>query len=278
MRRLAFGFQGDLLSRVAVVMLAAIAVVSVGSLAVSGLDPLATTGMRLTPPSASCVLGTDGLGRCLLPRVLEGARTTLVISVTAVLLATLLAVPLGMIAGFRKGAVDQLITRTADVLFAFPAMLLAILVSVTFGAGRRAVIIAIVFITLPLMVRVVRASTIEVVQRDFVTTSRVGGASTLRVLAVHLLPSVAGSVVVQASYAASVAILTEGALSFLGFGVQPPAASLGSLVQDGTQYLVVAPWLVLAPGSLMVVAILSLNLLGDGLRDRLDPRGESIAT
>lgn len=265
-------FRGDVLSRVAMFVLGFMVLASLLPLVVTSLDPTETVGPRLSSPSREWWFGTDNLGRSILARVLEGIRTTLLISIAAVIVSTILAIIIAIVATLSRGVVDQLVVRAADIFFAFPAVLLAILVSTIVGSGSQAAILAIIFITLPLMVRAIRAASLGVADRDFITSSWVGGASTVRLAVVHILPNIAGVVVVQATYAASIAMLTEGALSFLGFGVQAPTASLGSLVQEGNLYLTIAPWVTLIPGAVLALAILSVNLLGDGLRDRLDPR------
>jgi peptide/nickel transport system permease protein len=204
--------------------------------------------------------------------VLQGIGTTLVLASAAVLLSSTAAAMLGLLAAFHGGAVDQLLVRVADVLFAFPAIILALLMIAIFGPGLAGVIIAIVLVTLPLMFRVVRAAAINVRGRDFVTSARVSGASEFRILSVHFVPNVSGPIVVQMTYALSIGMIVESGLSFLGLGVQVPNASLGSLIHNGVTYLVIAPWMVFVPGLILAAAILSINLLGDGLRDALDPR------
>ena len=241
-------------------------------------DPTAIgVGPRLSAPAAEWPLGTDELGRSNLPRVVEAVGTTFLLATLAVLATAVVGTLAGLAAGYIGGAVDALIMRLADVLFSFPPLLLAILISAVLGSGRFSAIVAICLITLPLFVRVVRAVTLTVAERDFVIAAEVGGAPYRRILLVHLLPNVAGATIVQLTYAISVGMLVESALSFLGLGVQPPDASLGSLLRRGAVYLEIAPWLVFAPGLLLTLAILSVNLVGDGIRDRLDPlKGRSL--
>ncbi|NTW38761.1 MAG: ABC transporter permease [Cellulomonadaceae bacterium] len=241
---------------------------------VAGADPQAIGTMRLQPPSSGAWLGTDSLGRDLFARVLEGTRTTVLISVVAVLISTLVAIVLGITAAVVGGVVDIVVMRVADALLAFPAVLLGIVVAAIVGGGPRAAVTTIVIVTLPLMLRVFRTAAVEVVHRDFYTASQVGGAGLVRLSTKHVVRNIAGAIAVQLTYAASVAMLVEGSISFLGFGVAPPGASLGSLVQDGAPYLTLAPWLALAPGCVLALAIMSINLLGDTLRDALEPREE----
>ena len=241
-------------------------------------DPTAiAVGPRLAPPTADWPLGTDQLGRSNLPRVVEGVGTTFLLATLAVVATAIVGAFAGLAAGYSGGAVNVMVTRLADVLFSFPPLLLAILIAAVLGSGRFSAIVAISLITLPLFVRVVRAVTLEVAGRDYVIAAEVSGAGYLRILGTHLLPNVAGATVVQLTYAISVGMLVESAVSFLGLGVQPPDASLGSLLRAGAVYLQIAPWLVFAPGLVLTLAILSVNLLGDGLRDRLDPlQGRSL--
>lgn len=231
-----------------------------------------TAGGRLEVPSAAFPLGTDNLGRSVLPRLLEGIATTLALSLVAVACSAVVSTVAGMLAGSFAGAVSETVMRVVDVLYAFPALVLAILVSALVGPGHLAAIASITLITIPLMTRMVRMATMRVVARDFVVSARISGVRTGRIFVRHLLPNIAGTIAVQASYALSVAILVEGGLSFLGYGVQVPDASLGLLVQEGMLYLTRAPWLLLAPGATLVVSILCVNLIGDSLRDRFEPR------
>jgi peptide/nickel transport system permease protein len=228
-------------------------------------------GARLGPPGAEFWFGTDDLGRDYLPRVVEGIGATFLLSSVAVLITAVLGTLLGMLAGALGGLADGVIARCADVLFAFPALLFGLLAAAVLGPGDIAAIVVISTATLPLLVRVIRSVTLAVAEREFVIAARVAGASTARVLLVHILPNVLGAAVVQLSYALSVGMLIESGLSFLGLGVQPPQASLGSLLRLGSVYLNVAPALVLVPGAVLALAIMAVNLLGDSIRDALEP-------
>jgi peptide/nickel transport system permease protein len=259
----------DLLTRVALVVFVLLLVVAiVGPYLPLGSPDKVGSGPPVEAPSSSFPLGTDQLGRSLLPRLVEGLQATFLVSAIAVLISTVLSVVLALVAatGPIKGAT---ISRAADVIFSFPSVLLAMLIVAISGPGSLGVGISIVLITAPLMVLVIRAAALSVVGRDFVTAARVGGAGTTRILGTHVLPNVAGSIAVQATYAFSVGILIEGTLSFLGFGIQPPSASLGSLVHEGAPLLAVAPWFVAIPGTVLALAIISVNLLGDGIRDQV---------
>ncbi|MFI5706429.1 ABC transporter permease [Kribbella sp. NPDC051620] len=266
-------FADDVLARIALIMLIFFVSTAVfGHFLPIGAPDAIDVGPRLGAPSGNFLAGTDSLGRSELPRLAQGVRTTLLVAGIAVLLTVLVSSLLGVLAAYFRRA-GEVITRAADVLFSFPTILLAILIVAVVGPGGKGVVISIALICSPLMVRVVRAAGIGVVSRDFIVAARVGGAGHARILLVHVLPSVAGTAVVQGTYALCLGMLIESGLSFLGLGLQPPAASLGSLVNEGSRYLPIAPWLVLAPGVLLALIIMSVNLVGDGLRDRLDVRG-----
>lgn len=231
-------------------------------------------GPRLAPPSWTLPFGADQLGRSNLPRVLLAIQSTFVLSALAVTTTLLIATPLGLLAAYFRGAVDQLVMRFGDVLFALPPLLLALLIAAILGPGSLASVVAILIISLPLFQRVIRSVGLSIAQRDFVTLARLSGASPLRIVIVHLLPNVAGPVVVQFAYSLSVGMLVESALSFLGLGVQPPGASLGSLLYTGSPFIALAPWLVFFPGTVLAVIVVCVNMLADGLQDMFDPLRE----
>ncbi len=228
-------------------------------------------GPRLSPPSWVFPFGTDELGRSYLPRVVEGIRATFLLSVVAVVITAVIGTMLGMLAGYFRGFSDHLVARGADILFAFPAIIVGLLVAAVVGPGQISAIAVISIATIPLFIRVVRSVTLGVSGRGFVTAAEVAGASSGRVMLVHILPNITGAVVVQLTYAMSIGIIIESALSYLGLGVQPPQASLGSLLREGSAYLTIAPWLVLSAGAVLSVAIMSVNLVGDAVRDGLEP-------
>jgi peptide/nickel transport system permease protein len=269
MRR-ALPFKRDLISRIALLLVALLLVVAiVGPHLPLGNGDAIGAGPRLAAPSSQFPLGTDELGRSLLPRVVQGLGTTFLLAAIAVCISAAISLLLGLFAAtgpVRSGV----ISRAVDVVFSFPPVLLAILIVAIIGPGETSAVVAIVLVTAPLMTRVVRAAALGVAVRDFVTAARVSGASQRRLMAVHVLPNVAGPFVVQVTFAFSLGILVESTLSFLGLGVRPPMASLGSLVYDGVQYLQVAPWLVYAPGALLALTIIAVNLLGDGVRDAFE--------
>lgn len=266
-----FALNDPLAGAAAVTLCALILVGAFGNLLPLG-DPTAIgTGPRLSAPAPGWLLGTDELGRSLLPRLVEAVRATFLLATSAVLAMAIVGTIAGMAAGYAGGTTESIVMRLADVLFSFPALLLGILIAAVLGTGNFSAIVAISLVTLPLFVRVVRAVTLSVAERDFVIAAEVSGASLWRIMLVHLLPNVASATIIQLTYAISVGMLVESALSFLGLGVQPPDASLGSLLRQGAVYLTIAPWLAFGPGVVLTLAIMSVNLLGDGIRDALDP-------
>lgn len=268
----------DALSRGALVLLIIIVLIGTfGHFLPIGDPEEIAVGPRLSPPSWEFLLGTDELGRSFLPRVVHGIRTTFLVSAMAVLATAFIGTIVGMLSAYFGGFVDTLVMRLADVMFAFPAIVLGLLVSALLGPGIFPAVLVISFVTLPLFLRLVRAVTLSVAGREFVVAAEVAGASTARILVLHLLPNVSGAVVVQLTYALSIGMLVESGLSFLGLGTQPPDASLGSLLRLGAVYVGIAPWLVMSSGLLLALSIASVNLTGDGLRDAIDPlRGRAL--
>jgi len=235
-------------------------------------DPnLIQVGPRLSRPTVILPFGTDDLGRSLLPRVVQAIHVTFVLAAAAVTVTACVGSAIGMVAVYAGGLVDLLVVRLADILFSFPALLLAILITAILGPGSLPAMAAIAFVTLPLFIRVIRSVALRATTRGYIVAAEVSGASAGRILFVHLLPNVAGAIAVQLTYAISVGMLVESALSFLGLGVQPPQASLGSLLREGVVYVRVAPWMVFPAALVLTGAILSVNLVGDALRDALEP-------
>jgi peptide/nickel transport system permease protein len=229
-------------------------------------------GNRLAGPSWSLPLGGDTFGRDLLSRIVYGARLSLQVSASSVAIALVAGTFLGLLAGYAGGWVDQVTMRMMDVLFAFPAVLLALGIVAALGPDPKNVIIAIAVVYTPIFARVVRAPVLALKEREFVDAARGLGARASRIIVRHILPNLLSVLVVQASIALSWAVLTEASLSFLGLSAQPPAASWGVMLNDGRQSLELAPHLAIFPGLAIMLAVLGFNLLGDGLRDVLDPR------
>jgi peptide/nickel transport system permease protein len=229
-------------------------------------------GNRLAAPSWGMPLGGDTFGRDLLSRIVFGARLSLQVSAFSVAIALLAGGFLGLLSGYAGGWIDQLVMRAMDVLFAFPAVLLALGIVAALGPDPKNVIVAIGVVYTPIFARVVRAPVLAIKEREFVEAARTLGARASRIIARHILPNLLSILVVQASIALSWAVLTEASLSFLGLSAQPPAASWGVMLNDGRQSLELAPHLAIFPGLAIMLAVLGFNLLGDGLRDVLDPR------
>jgi peptide/nickel transport system permease protein len=229
----------------------------------------------LGSPTWSHPFGFDALGRDVLSRVLFAYRASLGISIGAVALALVLGLPIGVIAGYFGGIVDNLLMRPVDLLLALPALLLAISLISIVGPGQLVALFAIATIYLPILARVVRSSVLAVSREVYVEGARARGVSHPRTIWSHVVPNAIGPAVVQASVLAGFALQIEAALSFLGLGAQPPTPSLGLMLADGYQVLQQAPWADIYPGLAIAVTVVAFNLVGDGLRARLDPRGIS---
>jgi peptide/nickel transport system permease protein len=265
-------FHGDPLAQAGTIALVVLVGFSILGLTTNIFgSPTTLGGSALSVPGPGHALGTDQLGRSLMPRVVAGIHVTILLSAFAVMIAATIGSLLGLLSGYFKGLMDEIVPRLADLMFSFPAILLAIMISAILKPGTPSAIAAIVIVTLPVMIRVVRAATLTVAEQDFVIQARIAGAGLGRILALHLLPNVASVIIVQAAYSISFGMIIESGISFLGLGVQPPEASLGSLLHDGRVYLSVAPWLVFVPGIVLAITILSVNLVGDGLRRTIDP-------
>ncbi len=227
---------------------------------------------RLQGPDAQHWLGTDQLGRDVLSMLMQGAATSLGVACVAVFVGVLLGVPLGLWAAARGGWVDELIMRANDIVFAFPSLLLAILLTTTLGPGAVNAILAIGIFNIPVFARVVRGGALGLWTREFILAARVAGKSTARISIEHVLPNLAGLLLVQLSIQLSMGLLAETGLSYVGLGTQPPLPSWGRMLADAQTLTALAPTLALFPGLAVMLAVLGFNLLGDGLRDRLDPR------
>ncbi len=227
---------------------------------------------RLAGPSMQFLLGTDQLGRDLLTRVVLGAETSLLIAISAVGLSILIGLPLGIVSGYYRGHVDNVLMRLVDTLLAFPALLLALTISAMLGPNLQNTIIAIGVAFTPFLARIVRGEALRVVQMPYVEAARASGTNDLMMIVRHILPNIMPQIIVQATISLAFAILAEAGLSFLGLGTQPPQSSWGLMIQASRDYLDVAPWTALVPGAAVALTVLGLNMFGDVLRDVLDPR------
>lgn len=257
------------------VLVGLVVLVALVSFAWTPHDPLLVdASLRLSGPTAEYVLGTDRFGRDVASQLMVGARTTLYVGVVAVGIAALAGTPLGIVAGMRGGWLDELIMRVNDLVLAFPALLLAIMLGAVYGASTLTAMVAIGVATVPSFARVARAGTLQVMSTEYVLAARSAGRSRFFIARRHVLPNIGGLVIVQCSVSFGIAVLAEAALSFLGFGTRPPTPSWGRMLQESQELLTVQPRLALVPGLAIAIAVLGFNLLGDGLRDRLDPRLE----
>jgi peptide/nickel transport system permease protein len=232
-------------------------------------------GQSLAPPAASFLLGTDSIGRDTLSRVIWGSRISLMVSLPSVALAVLIGIVLGTIAGYTGGWVDEVIMRSLDVAFAFPAVLLAIAMVAVLGPSIPNLILTIGLVFAPRFVRVVRAPILVLSEQEFVQAARSVGAGPVRIIIRHILPNAIAPLLVEASLSLSRAMITETALAFLGMGAPPPDPTWGSMMSRNRQFMEMAPWAVMAPGLAIMVASASFVMLGNGLRDLLDPRRRS---
>lgn len=226
--------------------------------------------LMLAGPQAGAWLGYDEVGRAVWDRLLAGAVVSLQVALVAVTGSMLIGIPVGLLSGYRGGALDHLVVRIIDVVLAFPGLLLAIALAGMLGPGVGNVVIALVAVGWVGFARLTRAQVLSLRERDHVLAARVLGTGTGRILLRHLLPLCAAPLIVEATFGIAVAVLSEAGLSYLGLGVQPPTASWGSMIRDGSRYLLVAPHYVLAPGIALCLVVLAVNLAGDALRDRLD--------
>ncbi len=238
-------------------------------------DPtLVNSSVRLQEPSAEYWFGTDKFGRDVFSQILMGSRTTLFVGFVAVGVAAVVGVPLGIVAGMAPRWFGELLMRGNDMLLAFPALLLAIMFAAVYGASTLVAMIAIGIASIPNFARLIRGGTLQVMKTEYVIAARAAGRGPFSIGLRHVLPNVSSLVIVQASVGFAIAVLAEAALSFLGFGTPPPTPSWGRMLQESQELLSSAPRLAVFPGIAIAVAVLGFNLLGDGLRDRFDPKLE----
>lgn len=228
---------------------------------------------KLKPPSAEHWLGTDHFGRDVLSMIMVGARTSIAVAFVAVTFAMVLGVPIGLWAAARRGTLlDDVLMRANDLVFAFPALLIAILITAVFGPGAVNAIIAVGLFNMPVFARLARAGALTLWNREFIMAARVAGKGAARISYEHILPNIANTLLVQATIQFALGILAEAALAYVGLGVQPPTPSWGKMLADSQTMISLAPHVALVPGLTIVLMVLGVNLLGDGLRDVLDPR------
>jgi peptide/nickel transport system permease protein len=227
---------------------------------------------KLQGPSAAHWLGTDVLGRDIVSQLLVGAQNSILVGVVAVGIGLFVGVTLGALAAARRGWVDELVMRASDFTFAFPALLTAIMLTAIYGPGLFLSIVAIGIFNIPVFARITRGAAHAVWARDFVTAARAAGKGALAITLDHVLPNIANQLIVQATVSFATAILAEAALSYLGLGTQPPQPSWGRMLNEAQTLMFQAPLLAVYPGAAIMLSVLGLNLMGDGLRDLLDPK------
>lgn len=236
-------------------------------------DPLELiANQRLVPPGGIYLLGTDDLGRDILSRVIFGSRISLRVGLLSVAIAALIGGPLGLLAGYVGGWFDEIAMRLMDILYSFPAIILAMLITAMLGPSLTNTMIAIGIVGAPGFSRIIRGPVLSEKEREYIQAARALGASPLYILIMHILPNILAPILVASTVSFSLALLSEAALSYLGLGVQPPEPSWGTMLLTGKRFFEVAPWIAIFPGLAIVIAVLGSNLLGDALRDVLDPR------
>ena len=239
---------------------------------------LTNNAMFLKPPawqqggSWAYPLGTDAIGRDILSRLIHGARLSLLIGMAVVAISIVTGIVLGLVAGYTRGVTEIAIMRTMDIILTLPSLLLAIVIVAILGPGIMNAMLAVAVVVLPHYVRITRASVIAEMSKDYVTAARAGGAGKVRLMFGEVLPNCAAPLIVQASLGVSTAILDAAALGFLGLGAQPPSPEWGTMLADAREFIRSNPWLVTLPGLAILVTVVSINLMGDGLRDALDPK------
>lgn len=238
---------------------------------VAPMDPYTISNSLLSPPNSEHLLGTDDFGRDILSRIIYGIRISLLVGTSVAVITGILGALFGLIAGFY-GKSANLIMRSMDVLMSFPAILLALAIVAVFGPSTGNAILALSVVYIPRTTRVIYSSALKIKNNDYVEAAKAIGCSDARILLKHLLPNCFSMLLVQQTFIFAAALLSEAALSFLGAGTPPPIPSLGNMLSRARDYLAVAPWLMIFPGITIVIIVLAINLLGDALRDILDPR------
>ena len=266
-------FRRNRLSWVGLVLLAAIVLIAGLAPLIAPHDPIEQhIAYRLEPPSAEFLLGTDTYGRDVLSRLIHGARISLIVAFAAVAIAMVVGTFIGVVSGYVGGMFDQVMMGVLDVKLAFPTLLLGLMIAAILGASLENLIIAIAVTEIAPFARIARAPTIALKQRDFIEAGRALGFGPLRIMGVHILPNMIADVVVMGSLWMATAIRTEASLSFIGLGVKPPTPTWGGMIREGFENILTAWWLAVFPSLAILLTVLALNLLGDALRDAIDPK------
>ncbi len=258
---------------IGLILITALLLTAIFANVLSPYDPLKQIRKeRYAPPSVQHPLGADVYGRDILSRLIFGTRIAILVGVTPVIIAGIFGGFLGIIAGYSRGLIESVIMRVADLLLSFPSLLLGILVVVSLGSGISRIIIAISIALFPRFIRLSRSSTLAIKERDSIEASRAIGCSGFRIMIFHILPSLVSEIIVMGTLWIATAIRIEASLSFLGLGTQPPTPSWGRMLREGVESMLFTPWQVIFAGLFIMLAILGFNLIGDGLRDSLDPK------
>ena len=265
-----FKFRGALIGLILVVIYVGVALLANVIAPYDPIDQHPKDGLQA--PSGTYLLGTDQFGRDILSRIIFGARNSLSISIFSVAIACFIGTTLGIFSGYKGGLIDNIIMRFMDILFAFPAILLALFIVTILGPGGRNTILAIAIVYTPIFARVARGPVLIIKNKEFVLAARALGVGHPRILLRHIFPNITAPILVQISLALSWVMLTEASLSFLGLGTIPPNSSWGSMLSDSRMLMELAPWTAVFPGLALMFGVLGFGLLGDGLRDMTDPR------
>ncbi|MEZ4616173.1 MAG: ABC transporter permease [Caldilineaceae bacterium] len=273
LQRALYRFKKHKLALLALVLLALLILCALFPAQLAPYDPLQMEMRdRLQSPSFAYFFGTDDLGRDIFSRIIYGARISLQVGIIAVGIAALVGISTGLLAGYFGGWTDAILMRMMDIIFAFPAILLAISIMALLGPSTVNVMIAIGIVYIPIFARIVRGATLSIKELDYVEAARAAGTRPSQILWRHIFPGTLGAITVQLTLSLAYAILAEAALSFLGLGTQPPEPSWGSMLSFGRDWIREAPWFSFFPGLMIFITVLCLNLVGDGLNDALDPR------
>lgn len=229
-------------------------------------------GGKLAPPSANHLLGTDHFGRDILSMIMAGARSALAVAMAAVIIGAGIGVPLGLVAAARRGWISEFIMRGNDLVFAFPALLMAVMIAAVYGPGAINAIIAIGLFNIPVFARVARGGALTIWSREYIMAARVAGKGRALISVQHVLPNLAGLLIVQAAIQLALAVVAEAGLSYVGLGVQPPSPSWGRMLAEAQTMIGFAPWIAIFPGLAIMILVFGFGLIGDGLNDHLNPR------
>ncbi len=265
-------FRRNRYAMVSVVVILLIVLVSIGAPYITSSNPIGRDAKnRLMPPSLANPMGTDELGRDVLTRVLYGGQISLQVGFLSIVISTLIGVPAGLLAGYIGGKTDDIIMRIMDLILAFPGLILIIWLVGLLGSSLANVIFAIALFSLPTFARLTRGVTLTIQRSEYVVAAQSMGATPRRIMFYHILPNIVGSLIVVSTLSVSGAIITGASLSFLGLGVRPPTPEWGAMLADGRSYLRNAWWISFFPGMVITVVVLALNIIGDAVRDAIDP-------